>query len=62
MVYEVVIEERREYVLIGEGKNGIEAQQDALEAYCRLSKSGELVAHAVRKPRVIVAELYGSKK
>jgi hypothetical protein len=62
MVYEVVIEERREFVIIGEGKSVIEGQRDALDAYHRLIKSGELAPHTVRKPRVLTAERYGIQK
>lgn len=56
MVYEVVIEERRTYVIMAEGNSVRDARQDALESYCRLKKSGELIPHKVSKPKILVTE------
>jgi hypothetical protein len=40
------------YIVQGTGTSDFEAEQDAIERFHRLSKSGDLVALNVSKPRV----------
>lgn len=51
--YEFVINEIREYTVQGDGRNRLEAEQDAIARFWRLAKSYELVADTVSKPRIV---------
>lgn len=51
--YDLVIEERRRYTVQGSGTSKFEAEQDAVERFHRLIKSGDLVADTVSKPKII---------
>lgn len=50
MTYEVVIEERRRYVILADGPDVKIAEDDALLRYHRMAKRGELVPHDTEKP------------
>lgn len=50
--YEFTITEQREYTVQGAGHGRFEAEQDAVERFHRLTKSGEIVADSVTRPRV----------
>lgn len=52
-LYEFDVQEIRTYTLQGDGRSRLEAEQDAIERFHRLTKSGEIVAHYVSKPKVI---------
>jgi hypothetical protein len=62
MVYEVEIEERRRYTILADGMDSLDARRDAVETYCRLIKSGDLVPHTVLKPRVLEAALFVKRR
>lgn len=51
--YEFVINEIRTYTVQGDGRSRLEAEQEAIERFHRLQKSGELVCDTVSKPRVV---------
>lgn len=50
--HEFEIIETRTYRVLGDGRSELEASQDAIERFHRLSKSGELVADRISRPRV----------
>lgn len=56
-LYEFEITEVRRYTVQGSGHGAFEAEQDAIERYHRLAKSGDLIAHTVGKPKVISTTL-----
>lgn len=50
--YEFVVHQICEYTVQGNGSSKLEAEQDAIERFHRLTKSKELVADRVSKPRI----------
>lgn len=52
-MYDVTITEIRTYVVQGDGTSKFEAEQDAVERFHRLNKSGELMCDSVTKPKVV---------
>lgn len=55
--YDFVVQETRFYTVQGSGTTKFAAEQEAIEQYHRLRKSGELVPDQVGKPVVIQAVL-----
>lgn len=55
--FEFEITETRTYYVQGAGHTPFEAEQDASDRFYRLSKSRELVAHKVSKPKVSKGKL-----
>ena len=51
--YEFTIVQQCKYTVQGDGRSPLEAEQDAIERFHRLKKSGELVADTVTKPVVV---------
>lgn len=50
--YEFTVTEVRKYVVQGCGHSEFEAEQDVISRFHRLTKSGDLVAHDVSRPRI----------
>ncbi len=55
--YDFVIQETRFYTVQGSGTSKFGAQQEAVERFHRLTKSGEIVADRVTRPVVIEGRL-----
>lgn len=51
--YEFEIIETRKYIVQGDGHGHFEAEQDAIERFHRLTKSGDMTPHTVSKPRLV---------
>lgn len=50
-VYEFIITEVRSYVVQGSGHGAFEAEQDAVERFHRLTKSGDMPPFSISRPR-----------
>ena len=59
--YEFTLVEFRTFIVQGDGRSKLEAEQDALERFHRLKKSSELAAYKVSTPKVVKGEIVKRK-
>jgi hypothetical protein len=54
--FEFVIEEVREHSIVADGKNLLDAEENALEIYHKRAKTGTLIPHTIYPPKIVITE------